>query len=203
VNIKEFKWSPADLQKMAALQEVKYLVLHHTNSHDAPVEEIDKWHRNRKSDPFIGIGYHYVIRACGAIEKGRPDSRQGAHVLKHNHHSIGIALTGRLSEHPPTPEQLDALEVLLTALRLRYPHAELVGHFRLQPTECPGNKFPWDELWERLQNNSAPDLTVVPEWARTAVSWAVNVGLVNNPAGSDDFYRFIAVLYKYHKEVVG
>ena len=39
----------------------------------------------------------------------------------------------------------------------------------------------------------------VPDWARDAVMWAVSRGLINSQAGSEDFYRFITILYRYDK----
>ena len=66
-------------------------VIHHTDSHDVSAEEIDRWHKERGWD---GIGYHFVIRKNGAVEKGRPLTSKGAHARDRNHY-IGIALTGK------------------------------------------------------------------------------------------------------------
>ena len=51
---------------------------------------------------------------------------------------------------------------------------------------------------EFLGINDNPD--PVPEWARPAVNWAVEHGIVNNREGSYDFYRTAAMMYKYHKK---
>lgn len=43
---------------------------------DFTAKDIDSWHRKRG---FDGIGYHYVIRLNGKIEKGRNVEYPGAH----------------------------------------------------------------------------------------------------------------------------
>lgn len=40
------------------------------------------------------IGYHYVIRRDGSIEKGRPDDMVGAHTSGQNANSLGICYEG-------------------------------------------------------------------------------------------------------------
>ena len=54
------------------------------------------------------------------------------------------------------------------------------------------------------QYDSLPDLPDdpfrdVPEWAREPLLWVIDTGLVLDPHGSDDFYRFVAILYQYDK----
>jgi len=39
--------------------------------------------------------------------------------------------------------------------------------------------------------------TMVPAWAKDAVAWGVAQGLINTQEGSEDFYRFITILYRY------
>jgi N-acetylmuramoyl-L-alanine amidase len=188
------KWTDAQLAKMPTLGQVKYLIIHHTAGADVPVEEIDRQHKARK---YIGAGYHYLIRHSGQVEKGRPDNKEGAHCKDHNLVSLGIALSGNLSKFPPTPEQMNALEGLLAELMIKYPAAQVVGHMRLNPTECPGNLFPWNDLWDRLEKK--PALDGVPEWARPAVQWAVNNKIINTPAGDETFYRCAVMIYQNEK----
>ena len=63
--------------------------------------DIDKWHRQRG---YSKIGYHYVIKLDGKIEKGREENEMGAHCLGENLYSIGICYIGGLSEDKETPE---------------------------------------------------------------------------------------------------
>lgn len=39
-----------------------------------------------------------------------------------------------------------------------------------------------------------------PEWAGEAVEWAVKNGLVNTREGSEDFYRQVVILHRYHNK---
>lgn len=98
---------------------------------DIGAEEIRRWHLRRG---WFDIGYHYVIRRNGKIEKGREDDVPGAHARGFNHLSLGICLVGGVAEDKKTPEnnftpeQFDSLASLLTGLKFDYPDAEIVGH---------------------------------------------------------------------------
>lgn len=105
--------------------------------------DIDRYHRSKG---WKGCGYHYVIPADGAIEKGRPEEVRGAHCKNHNRHSIGVCYVGGLETDGKTPAdtrtpaQKHALKLLLDDLRKRYPKALVVGHCELDPQKpfCPG-----------------------------------------------------------------
>lgn len=107
--------------------------------------EIDERHKRRKTHgiPWKGIGYHFVVRRDGTIEKGRPVSEKGAHVVGHNKYSIGICYEGGLDAvghkvDTRTLEQKKALRELLEKLHEAYPKAMIVGHRDLDHLkECP------------------------------------------------------------------
>lgn len=111
------------------------VVIHHTASHDVSVEMIDKWHKERGWD---GIGYHFVIRKDGTIEKGRPVDVEGAHAIGRNHY-IGIALTG-YDEF--TEEQVNSLIQLLKELG--------VTHIERHHKECPGEGLDVESIQEEV-----------------------------------------------------
>ena len=55
------------------MRSIHYLVVHCSatiEGKDFDAKDIDAWHKKRG---WSGIGYHYVIKLDGAIEKGRPD----------------------------------------------------------------------------------------------------------------------------------
>ena len=110
-------------------------VLHHTASHDVSAKIINEWHNERG---FDGIGYHYIIRADGTIEKGRDINTTGAHAKGRNNW-IGIALTGY---DDFTDAQYKALAKLFNELDLQY----------LQPhhQDCPGSNFNWNKLMKEI-----------------------------------------------------
>ena len=97
---------------------------------DVDVRMIDKWHRNRG---FAGVGYHYVIRLDGTIERGRDINRAGAHAKGYNSNSIGICYVGGLdSKDKPkdtrTKQQKQALRNIVTTLKSIYGDLDVVGH---------------------------------------------------------------------------
>jgi hypothetical protein len=98
-------------------------VLHHTASHDVSASTIDKWHKQRGWD---GIGYHFVIRANGSVEKGRSLNKSGAHAKGRNHY-IGIALTGYDTF---TDAQIKSLNALIKRLG--------ITHVERHHEQCPG-----------------------------------------------------------------
>ena len=102
---------------------------------DIGVRDITQWHIQRGFDT---VGYHYVIRRNGEVERGRPENAVGAHVRGHNVNSIGICLAGGVDNAGKpannfTAAQLVALHQLLDELRKRYPDARVLGHRDLSP----------------------------------------------------------------------
>lgn len=99
-------------------------------------------HRQRG---FLKIGYHYVVRRGGTVEKGRKDSEVGAHVSGYNTGSLGICLVGGVRADGKTPEcnytlqQYEALKVLLTKLKKVHTEATIQGHrdFPNVAKDCP------------------------------------------------------------------
>ena len=102
--------------------------------------DIDRWHKKRG---WACIGYHYVVRLDGTVEKGRDLSRAGAHCAGHNVNSIGVcyigglAADGKTAKDTRTPEQRKALLMLLRRLRAKYPNAKIYGHRDFAAKACP------------------------------------------------------------------
>ncbi|AWB77265.1 TPA: N-acetylmuramoyl-L-alanine amidase [Stenotrophomonas maltophilia] len=125
---------------------VQFIVVHCAAtrpSMDVGVAEIRRWHLQRG---FFDIGYHFVIRRDGTVEKGRNLDVPGAHVEGYNGRSVGVCMVGGVSEHDVnvpennfTPAQFDALRKLLGELRRdHFPHAQIVGHHDLNKGKaCP------------------------------------------------------------------
>lgn len=136
---------------------VQYLVVHCSATppeQNIGVVELDRMHRERG---FLKIGYHYVIRRNGVIEKGRADNEIGAHVEGYNHCSLGICLVGGVAhadtvkrdnngnlisfvaENNFTDDQFHSLALLLEKLRESFPHTTIQGHrdFPNVHKDCP------------------------------------------------------------------
>ncbi|PUB87082.1 MAG: N-acetylmuramoyl-L-alanine amidase [gamma proteobacterium symbiont of Ctena orbiculata] len=102
------------------------------NDRDVTAEDIHWWHKEKG---WSGIGYNAVIRRSGEVERGRPHYWKGAHVGIYNKGSLGVCLIGR---DQFTDEQLAALRELLTEWKHKYPDAEVMGHYELDPNKpCP------------------------------------------------------------------
>lgn len=159
----------------------RFIVIHHTAGFDVPALTIDKYHAERgfgikiaspkplveeyarrgfkcvSDGVIVSIGYHYLIRADGCVEKGRPDFARGAHCTAQsmNFQSIGVALTGNFDskDNPsgkkghiaPTPGQIEALKKLVFYLMEIYqiPEENVIGHKQVRnaSTSCPGDRF--------------------------------------------------------------
>jgi len=127
----------------AAAREIDTIIVHHTDSGDVSVKTINEWHKERG---WSGIGYHYVIRANGDLEIGRPVSKIGAHAKGRNAHSIGIALTGR--DHF-TWQQKISLGILVRKLCKKYPIKKIERHHE----RCPGPNLEVEAMAKEVLGN--------------------------------------------------
>jgi N-acetylmuramoyl-L-alanine amidase len=93
--------------------------------------DIRRWHMEQG---WSDIGYAYVIRRNGKIEKGRAQDDVGSHVKGHNHNSVGICLAGGLDDKTWKPvnnftaAQWTSLRTLVAQLLKAYPKAKIIGH---------------------------------------------------------------------------
>ena len=166
-----FKFGALTIRK-----STKRVIIHHTASADVSASTIHQWHLNQG---WSGIGYHFVVRANGTIERGRPELAIGAHAgSAGNGDSIGVVLTGNFETGKPTAAQMDSLASLIKDLRSRYGNLAVIGHKDVMATACPGKNFPWDELRKRLEDEEMiyKTLNDVPEWGRPLVKKLIDRG---------------------------
>jgi hypothetical protein len=125
------------------MREIKKIVVHVTDSDDSldiGVREIRKWHTDAppKGNGWSDIGYHYVIRRNGVVERGRSDDQMGAHVMGHNQDSIGICWVGR---NQISEKQVESLKAILRGLCHQYGldvTEDVYGHYELDSRKtCP------------------------------------------------------------------
>lgn len=101
------------------------IILHCTASKegkDLTVDDVRKQHIKRG---WKDIGYNYLIRLDGKIEKGRSLTMAGSHCKGHNSHSIGICYVGGLDSNGKakdtrTKEQKESLLTLVNDLLTKY-----------------------------------------------------------------------------------
>lgn len=97
---------------------------------------------------FDGIGYHYVIRRDGRLQRGRPINKAGEHISALDKTSIAVVLVGGLncsagepntisfrSSQSFTIQQYNTLEKLLQSFYRRYPGGKVNGHNELDYNE--------------------------------------------------------------------
>lgn len=151
---------------VAARRTWRHIVIHHSGTEEGGAHRFDVEHRNGRHWQN-GLGYHFVIgngtdTGDGAIEIGSRWLRQnegidGAHAgcVEYNRYGIGICLVGDFTTHGPSPRQVQALVDLIVRLQARYgiPTEQIVTHQAVRPhgTECPGDRFPWDEILARVR----------------------------------------------------
>ena len=117
---------------------IKRLVIHcSATKGDVSAATIRGWH---KAQGWSDIGYHYVIRTDGTVEKGREEKAIGSHVKGWNSGSIAIVYAGGIgADDKPadtrTPEQKAAMAKLVKdiATRHKLPAVKIMGHRDLSP----------------------------------------------------------------------
>ncbi len=144
--------------------EWKYVVLHHSATHEGNANNFDKYHREEKKWSH-GLAYHFVIgngngSGNGEIEVGERWKKQihGAHTANKglNEISIGICLVGNFEEDDrPTENQFKSLVSLVSYFSKKYniPESHIVKHAQVlqKGTACPGKNFPYRQLINELR----------------------------------------------------
>lgn len=140
--------------------EWQYLVIHHSATVSGSVELIHEQHLKRRDtdgNPWLGIGYHFVIgngqgMADGAIQATFRWKEQihGAHSGSAvvNARGIGICVIGNFENSSPSIAQLKSLKTLVRflAVRHRITPENLMGHADVKATACPGKHFPLNDV---------------------------------------------------------
>lgn len=152
----DVSWTPT-----VAERSWRFIIVHHSATPSGNAAMFDREHRDRGWDE---LGYHFVIgngtlSGDGQVEIGPRWQKQkhGAHTKVRGHEEfnqlgIGICLVGNLSETLPTEAQMRSLASLIRGLMARYniPKSRILGHGMLAPTECPGKRFDFQNLYRRL-----------------------------------------------------
>ena len=137
------------------MRHIKHLVVQSLGtppSDDIGVRELDR--RDREAG-FLGIGYHFVVRRDGRVEKGRALQRASAFIPGHNSNSIAICMVGGENENGHElgnymTEQFDSLLRLLSGLSQTFPDAEVMGHRDLLGSATSSPHFNVRVWWSYL-----------------------------------------------------
>ncbi len=117
---------------------IKRVFIHCTatrEGQDIDAATIRKWHLGQG---WTDIGYHFVIRLDGSVERGRAENIPGSHVAGFNTGSIGVVYVGGLdaqgkAKDTRSPAQLQAMARLVGDLVKAYPGADVLGHRDASP----------------------------------------------------------------------
>lgn len=196
-----------DFSSLTERDVTDMIVIHHTgcNDIDASAEQIHGWHIN---NGWAGIGYHFVIRKDGTIERGRPEWAVGSHAYGENSHTIGIHLSGDFTQAYPTTEQVEKCALLIANLCEDYgiptDREHIVGHGELMSTDCPGenlqallddgtltgkaNYYRYGEAPQQQEvaverYNSLEDM---PDWAKPTIEKMIRKGLLKGNATDEN-----------------
>lgn len=134
-----------DFGKLYARECTDMLVIHHTGNAVDDDMSARQIHRSHKNNGWTGIGYHYVVRKDGSIERGRPHWSVGAHAYGENWHTIGIHVCGNFELVEPSQSQVEVLAMLIGTVAdvygLEITDKVMVPHGILMPTACPGSNL--------------------------------------------------------------
>ena len=124
------------------MRQINKIIVHCSatkEGRDFDVEDVRNWHV--KGNKWKDVGYHYVIKLDGTIQKGRDVSVIGSHAYRNNKNSIGICYIGGLdsegnAKDTRTKKQKEALRSLYLELFNLY-QCEIIGHNEVSKKSCP------------------------------------------------------------------
>lgn len=132
-----------DAEFASVTRDITEVVVHWTgtyNNQDIGSEEVHGWHKQRG---WSGIGYHFIIRRDGRLQRGRPLNKTGAHAGAngHNKYSIGISFAAGyncpsgtknankfISADSITAEQMKTFDMFMGAFYDEFPGGQAYGH---------------------------------------------------------------------------
>lgn len=134
----------------------KSIVLHHAEATKCSIKDIHNWHLN---NGWSGCGYHFLVRKDGSIWRGRPENAIGAHTKRYNARSIGICAEGSYTTETMPEAQRQALIELGIYIKNKYNINQVYGHRDLNPTTCPGSKYPLAEIKQAILKGKVPTIS--------------------------------------------
>lgn len=138
---KNYDW----VYELEARSETDLIVIHHSGIGIDKDLSADEIHRSHVAQGYCGIGYHFVVRKSGYIERGRPIWAIGAHTYGENFHSVGIHLSGDFMKNFPTQNQIEMTAWLIAFIADSYniniDEKHVCGHCDFNSTDCPGTNL--------------------------------------------------------------
>lgn len=134
------------------MRKIERIFIHcTTGSQKQTIEDLRAEFRNKG---WKNPGYHYVISPDGAITQLLDEQQVSNGVKGYNQTSINVAYIGGIDSTGKavdnrTDAQKTALRQIVSALKNRYPDAEVLGHRDISPdTNHNGIVDPWERIKE-------------------------------------------------------
>lgn len=121
-----------------------------------------------------------LVKTLGTVNRGIKERPDLAVLRLTNYPAVLVELA--FLSHPGEEAMLNDPES----------HAAIAMAVAEGVAEYLGLKLPLTE-----DSRAVEEETIVPDWAKNSIMWAVANGLITNQAGSEDFYRLITVLHRY------
>ena len=146
--IAELPHHPTKRYQTRTTETITGIVLHHSAvAATISADRIATF--NVENNDLPGIGYHFFIRADGAIQQTNHLTTIAYHAGQHNATSIGVALAGDFDDAVPTNAQIVAGGHLIAWLidSLDLPLNALQEHKTFANTSCPGHLWDNGPVW--------------------------------------------------------
>ena len=156
---------------MSVRSKTTRIILHHAAAKSCGAATIHQWHLN---NGWSGIGYHFVVRKNGTIERGRPENTVGAHASGSNSDSIGICFEGDFMSETMSDTQKNAGKELVAYLKNKYGISKVQKHSDVCSTDCPGTNFPFAEIAGATGSATAPSTPSGSDKIKVDGWWGVN-----------------------------
>ena len=141
IDNKNYSWT----QELDRRDRTDLIVIHHSGLGFDKDLSADEIHQSHIAQGYSGIGYHFVVRKSGFIERGRPIWAVGAHTYGENFRSIGIHLSGDFMKNLPTHNQIEMTSWLIGFISDSYNFPadkfHIRGHCDFNQTDCPGTNL--------------------------------------------------------------
>lgn len=134
------------------MRKIERIFIHCTaGSQKQTIEDLRAEFRNKG---WKNPGYHYVVMPDGTIKQMLGEEKVSNGVQGYNSTSVNVAYVGGIDSKGKavdnrTDAQKTALRQIVSALKNRYPDAEVLGHRDISPdTNHNGIVDPWERIKE-------------------------------------------------------
>lgn len=190
------------------MRTINKIVIHHSavlweqqQDTQKMIQSMSRTHAQRIKQPAdkngSTIAYHFFIGMNWELNITRDlNSPWWANSnLEVNNEAVNICVHGNFDIDEPNEEQKETLRRTVEMLLQAYPNATIHWHRDFANKTCPWNNFDIEEI---LDTELSPVFD--KDETEMAIDWAISKWLTNWENFSDDFTRFLIVLYRYDKQ---